>query len=89
MKLFVIGSLIFFAIFAFIAIRVTHMSSHRMDIIHAVFMYNLFCESNPDYDRPANTIGMEPFWKSVLRFWDWSDKNIIDADTYEKIKRYL
>ena len=32
---------------------------------------------------------VEPFGKTVLRLWDWSDKNIVDRATYELIKGYI
>lgn len=35
------------------------------------------------YDR------MEPYWKTLLRFWDWGYKRILPKESYEIIKDYI
>lgn len=36
-----------------------------------------------------NTDLMEPYNRTLLRFWDWSYKRIVNKRAYEKIKDYI
>ena len=86
---FMIVSLIILAVLAYFSIRVEVMSSIRINVDWAIYRYNRVGDLDEHYAGPVSKDVMEPFWKTMLRFWDWSNKNIVDSGTYEKIKRYL
>ena len=60
----------------------------RMRIADAIFNYNIkHCIGN-QADR-INYGVIEPFNKTLYRWYDWSDRHIVPEEVYEKIKPYL
>lgn len=61
-------------------------------IIDAIFNHNKQHLRDYDEDGYLAVISydcMEPYWKTLIRFWDWGYKNIVDKKTFEKIQPYI
>ncbi len=59
----------------------------RLKIIKAEYGYNSERINNNDYE--ILDVELEPYNKTLYRLWDWGFKNIVDKESYEKIKDYL
>ena len=77
-----------FAVYLFIKNDRTYTIRER--VRKAISEYNIYQIYRGDY--ASNKISydcMENYFKTVFRLYDFSNKNIVPRDVYEKIKNYL
>jgi len=60
----------------------------RNECVKEIRKPNEFIEDT-DYDYEILDVELEPYNKTLYRLWDWGFKNIVDKESYEKIKDYL
>lgn len=56
---------------------------NRNKVLNAMLMYNRYHWRNGDI---LTVDSVESYTSTLLRFWDWGYKNIVDEETYFKIK---
>lgn len=77
---------------AYILVKNNNAYDNQYIIMDAIFNYNINHLRDYDKDGYLMTISydrIEPYWKTLIRFWDWGYKNIVDNGTFEKIEPYI
>lgn len=84
--------LIMIALILFLGVKNYVTDVRRSEVFDAIYTYNLnymrkdfsgFMNSPDLYEH------VEPYYKTLFRFWDWSNKFIADGATYRLIRHYL
>ena len=66
---------------------VVHAIQH-WEIVDAILVYNTRCIATGRSDLVSYD-EIEEFSVTVLRWWDWSNKNIVSVESYLKIAPYI
>lgn len=85
MKLSLIFVVVWVLIFAFLYIRTVIVFENRKKVIDAIYSYNM----EHTYDEWISYDLIEPYTKSLFRFWDFGYKRIVPEDVHLKIKEYI
>ena len=57
-------------------------------VINAIYFYKMDCLTENREDT-VDYAEMEEYDKTLWRWWDWSDRNILSCEDYAKIKPYI
>lgn len=61
---------------------------HQVNITHAIYGYQLECiQDHREYRIAQND--KEDFFATFWRWWDWSDRNILEYEDYLRIRPYI
>lgn len=79
---------------SYFLIKNSATNRHHARISEAIHQYRINVIDNHDYRTGYATFqvdyrDMEAYGKTLIRFWDWSDKHILPQEKYEIIKPYL
>ena len=73
---------------AMLLTKVVVHARHHWDIVDAICVYNTMCIATGSDDLVSYN-EIEDFSATVLRWWDWSNKNILSVESYLKIAPYI
>lgn len=85
-SIFIVLYFVLVLFFIYLILKTENTYRQRMKIIKAIFDYS---QDNGFYCYIEMSDKKETFNQTLWRLWDWGCKNIVDQDTYEKIKDYL
>lgn len=77
--------IIYICMFAMFFIYLKNLNTYvnRNKVLNAMLMYNRYHWRDGDI---LTVDSVESYTSTLLRFWDWGYKNIVDEETYFKIK---
>ena len=73
---------------ALLLIKIGVHARQHWDIVDAILVYNARCIAMGSDDLVSYD-EMEDISATVLRWWDWSNKNILSVESYLKILPYI
>lgn len=80
--------IVFLTLCALTILRVAVVGAHHMALSDAIYVYRMQCHTNQltpavDFDDK------EDFNDTLFRWWDWSNRNILDKYQYKIIYPYI
>ena len=90
--MFELIAFIFVCLLMLFAVKNYYTLIRRTEVSEAIRAYNLNYmrkDFSGFMDSPDLYENMEPYYKTLFRFWDWSNGHIVDGKTYRLIRHYL
>ena len=80
---------------SFAAVLIFYLAKNEVTFIHhkrianAIHRYCMHKIITKEYDEEVHYTDMEPYDKTLKRFWDWGYTRILPKDKFEIIKPFL